>query len=149
LSRSQLSEHFDHPPRIKRRRAFLIVVEEDEYGAPLPLPFRDLARPAKQRLVGVMIFVPTRGAMAANVYVACRHLPRRRRIVMIGKAERYIVLAQKIDDVVLVPARVAEFEGIVVAAAAASAKTTPGGRDSWKTAAAIETAPRPPWATVP
>ena len=49
--------------------------------------------------------------MTADVSEARGHLPRRRRIGVVGQTERDVVIAQQIKDRLLVPACMAELEG--------------------------------------
>src|SRR5215510_7962294 len=92
-SHSCLTKQFHQPPRVSRRRALLVVVEIDEDRAPLAPPPADTARPVAQGLIRIVVPVAPAGPMTADIDVACRHLPRRRRVVMIGQAERYLVIA--------------------------------------------------------
>jgi hypothetical protein len=103
-------------PRILRRRALLVVVEIDEHRAPLAPPFPDVARPGAQRLVRILILVAAGRAVPAHIDMARRHLPRRRRVVMIRQAERDVMMAQKREDVVRVPALVPKLECVRIAA---------------------------------
>ena len=74
------------PLRIVWRGAFLIVVELHEHLPTLAPPSPDAPRPIAQRLVWIIIFVATSGAMPAYVDVTCRRHPRCGRLMMIREA---------------------------------------------------------------
>src|SRR5262245_13081097 len=107
---------FEQAPRILWRRAFLVVVEIDEDGAALPLPGADVACPGSQRLIRIPIAIAAGRAMPAQIHMTRRHLPWRWRVMMIRNTERNIARAQKLEDIVVIPAPVSRFECVEIAA---------------------------------
>ena len=102
----------DQPLGILRRRALLVVVEIDEDVAPAAFPRVDVARPCAQRRVRIVVLVAPARSVAAHIDVLRGRDPGRRRVVMVGQAQRHVVPVQEIEHCVGVPARVAEFEGV-------------------------------------
>src|SRR5437763_17193887 len=102
------SKQIEQSLRVVWRRALVIVIEIHEYGAPLSLPFGDMARPDGERSVGIIVPVATSRTMSAYINVVGRELPWRWRVMMIGQAKRDVVRAQKPENVIVVPALVAK-----------------------------------------
>ena len=97
---------------ILRRSALLVVVEIDVSSTAPSRCFPQPSLPFIERVRPIMSAIAAARTVAAHVDVTCGHDPRRRRVVMIGDAQGDVVVAKKIEDVVLVPARVPKFEGV-------------------------------------
>src|SRR5215510_14270506 len=67
---------------------FLVVVEEAEHVAALALPAADAERPTAQHIGAVAALVAATRTVRPQIDVARRDLPARRRMVVIGDAER-------------------------------------------------------------
>ena len=117
-----MPQHLKQTARVARGRALLIVVEVNEHRAALSLPLDDMVRPGAQGLVGVVVFVAAVGPVSAQIDMTCSYLPRRGRIMMIGKAQCDVMRAQELVNIVVVPALVAKLEGVGVTAGQQSRK---------------------------
>ena len=84
-------------------------------------------------------------SMAPDIDVASGGKPRCRRIMMIGNAERDVVVAQQIEDIVLIPAWVTKFEHGRSPGTKQLEERAQDARGPSRTAAAAGTAPAPPW----
>src|SRR5688572_28054775 len=100
---------------VSRCRALLIVVEIDEHKSALCAPLTDPPGPLAQRLVRVVLLVSSAGPMAAHVDMSRGHTPRRGGLMVVRQAQRYVVVAQHLEDAVLVPTAVPELECIAIA----------------------------------
>ena len=92
--------------------AFLVIVEIDEHVASLPLPGPDATSPIGKRGLAIMVLVAALGSVPADVDEIGSALPGRRRVMMIGNAERYVLLSQQPEYRRLIPARMPEFEAV-------------------------------------
>jgi len=52
--------------------------------------------------------------MAAHIDMAGGDLPGGRRIVMVGQAQRAAVVVQQIENIIIIPTRLAKLEGVAV-----------------------------------
>src|SRR5438105_8609185 len=111
-SRSGPSHQLDQAPGIRRCGAFLVIVEIDEHVASLPLPGPDATSPIGKRGLAIMVLVAALGSVPADVDEIGSALPGRRRVMMIGNAERYVLLSQQPEYRRLIPARMPEFEAV-------------------------------------
>jgi len=99
---------------VDRRRPLLVVVEVGVDLPALPVPREDVLGPVSERGVVVVPAIAPGRSVPTHVDVAGGRDPRRRRGYVVGNAECDVLLAQEIEDAVLVPPAIAEFERVAV-----------------------------------
>ena len=101
---------------IGRRRAFLVVVEINEYVAALPFPGSDVSGPVVEDSGAIMAFVAAARSMSSDIDKIGGALPGGRRIVMVRQAERYVVFGQQPQNARIIPAGMPKFETVTALA---------------------------------
>src|ERR1044071_4959781 len=92
------AEQRSQPLRIGRGSALLIVVEVHEHGFSLRLPLANPPGPLAERLVGIVLLVFSVRPMATHIDMTGCHLPRSWRLIVIRQTERYVMIAQHIEN---------------------------------------------------
>src|ERR1700712_125213 len=107
-----LQQHLLQLQGIDRRGALLVVIEEYEHVVPLCFPRPDALGPCRQGIFRVVPFISPTGTMTSDIDKVRRPFPGCRRVMMVGDAQRDVLLREKAHDGRRIPAGMAKLETV-------------------------------------